>query len=230
MYNEGYFYNAIKRDIAMVKGDTMAFGFQVKGLEGVEPSKIKFSCKSTIEDEYVIFAVSNEDTIDLRSYDPETDIFTYTVRIPPKKTANLELGRYFYDLKIEVNNDVITLMIGRLSIEFSVEGDPDPATESGDDIKYPIADIPLGSVKIYTEQYVSDLASIINVINSDPSGKYDISEMYSALFDIDNEILDISDAINAKTGGTSTITLANLASTITNQLDIIYPNGTEVYY
>ena len=32
MYNEGFFYNAIKRDIAMVRGDTMAFAFQVFSL------------------------------------------------------------------------------------------------------------------------------------------------------------------------------------------------------
>ena len=118
MYNEGYFYNALKRDIAMVKGDTMSFGFELKGLEGETPDKVTFSCKSTIEDDYTVFTVSTDDTIDFVSYDAETDTLTYTVRIPPYKTAELELGRYYYDLKVEVNNDIITLMIGRLSIEY----------------------------------------------------------------------------------------------------------------
>ena len=115
MYNEGYFYNALKRDIAMVKGDTMSFGFELKGLEGEIPDKVTFNCKSTIEDDYTVFTVSTDDTIDFVSYDAETDTLTYTVRIPPYKTAELELGRYYYDLKVEVNGDIITLMIGRLS-------------------------------------------------------------------------------------------------------------------
>lgn len=197
MYNEGYFYNAIKRDIAMVKGDTMSFGFQIMGLGGREPDKITFSCKSEIEDEYCVFVVSNDDTIDLRSYDSENDIYTYSVRIPPKKTKKLELGRYFYDLSIEVDNDVITLMIGRLSIEFEVEGEEAPTPpeyDDGDTDLYPMVDIPSGLKKIYTVQYISNIASALNTVNGD-SSTYDTYQMSGAVLELGNTITALNERI-----------------------------------
>ena len=46
----GYFYNAIRQDIAIVEGDTCSFGFQIQGLEGQDPSSIKLTAKKSIED------------------------------------------------------------------------------------------------------------------------------------------------------------------------------------
>ena len=197
MYNEGFFYNAIKRDIAMVRGDTMAFAFQVKGLQGQAPEHIYFTCKSKIEDEDAVFMVSDANTIDLRSYESETDIFTYTVRIPPNKTAELELGRYFYDLKVEVDSDVITLMIGRLSIEYDVHKSSTiepPAYDDGDNEVYPQEDIPEGQKKIYTEQNISNIASAIIAINESETG-YTVEEMSEAIADIGDTITALEERI-----------------------------------
>ena len=94
----------------------MSFGFQLQGLKGQRPDFIQFSCKGSLENEEYLFEVSLDDTIDFRSYDAEKDILTYSVRVPPDKTVPLPEGRYFYDLETRVNGDVITLMIGRLSI------------------------------------------------------------------------------------------------------------------
>lgn len=160
----GYFFNPIKRDIAIVQGDTCSFGFQLQGLQGQRPTSIILSCKETIEDEDPIFMVSDTDTIDERSYDETSDILTYSVRIPPYATHNIPLGRYFYDLQIVVNNDVITLMSGRLSLEYQVTKTTvsPPVADDGDEILYPRDDIQEGAKKIYTESKVNDIANKIN--------------------------------------------------------------------
>ena len=183
MIDSGYFYNAIKRDIAMVRGDTMSFAFQLKGLEGQRPEDVVFCCKENLEDTDCLFKVSLSDTIDLRDYDSESDTLTYTVRIPPYKTSNIPLGRFFYDLGVMVNGDVITLMIGRISVEYEVyrDGTPEPVpVPSGDDIEYPVENIPAGDQKAYTEQFVSNIAVAINGITGE-SGSYTVQEMSGAI-------------------------------------------------
>ena len=183
MIDSGYFYNAIKRDIAMVRGDTMSFAFQLKGLEGQRPEDVVFCCKENLEDTDCLFKVSLSDTIDFRDYDSESDTLTYTVRIPPYKTSNIPLGRFFYDLGVMVNGDVITLMIGRLSVEYEVyrDGTPEPVpVPSGDAIEYPVENIPAGEQKAYTEQFVSNIAVAINGITGE-SGSYTVEEMSGAI-------------------------------------------------
>ena len=197
MYNEGYFYNAIKRDIAMVRGDTMSFGFEVKGLGGETPEHVYFTCKSKIEDVSPVFMVSDENTIDLVNYDSASDIFSYTVRIPPSKTSELELGRYFYDLKLVINGDVITLMIGRLSIEYEVhksDTPEPPAYDDGDSIVYPQEDIPEGQKKAYTEQNISNIASAIIAINESETG-YTAAEMSEAISDIGDTVTALEERV-----------------------------------
>lgn len=111
------FYNAIKQDAAMVKGDTLQFGFLIKGLAGATPEHITFTCKKSVEDETPLFAAEYPEQITQHSYTPEDDILFYVCRIPPEFTADVQPGRYIYDLQIKVNSDVITLLNGHLSIE-----------------------------------------------------------------------------------------------------------------
>ena len=112
----GFFNNSIYRDIEFVRGDTMSFAFQVQGLGDQAPDSIVFTCKQTPETNYVLFSVSDEDNISLRSYDSEADIYTYVVRVPPALTHDLSLGRFFYDLQFIINGDVFTLLRGRLEL------------------------------------------------------------------------------------------------------------------
>lgn len=185
MTEQGYFMNAILRDLSMVQGDTMSFGFQVQGLGGQEPDEIQFSCKSSLENSDYVFAVVLGDNINLRSYDSEHDLLTYGVRIPPEATAGVQAGRYFYDLELKVNNDVITLMIGKLSIVPEVTNTPvPPAYTDGDGDEYPAENIPSGQKKIYTVQNISDIARAINE-KSGSSGSYTTSEMPQAIRDIE---------------------------------------------
>lgn len=115
------FNNAIKRDISMVRGDTLSFGFQITGLEGQRPDSIFFSCKENLEDATYIFSVSLGGGISERSYDATTDTLTYGVRVSPELTEDVEYGKYFYDLQIDINDDILTLMKGKLSIEWEVK-------------------------------------------------------------------------------------------------------------
>ena len=54
MVNDSFFLNAEDRTITMVKGDTMAFNFQVQGLEG-SPDAIAFTCKEHYDDATPLF-------------------------------------------------------------------------------------------------------------------------------------------------------------------------------
>lgn len=112
------FNNAIKRDISMVKGDTMSFGFQIQGLGDQRPDEIHFTCKQDLEDDNYIFERTLDNGISFRSYDQETDTLTYGVRVPPEATEDLQDGIYYYDLQLDINGDILTLMKGRLTIEW----------------------------------------------------------------------------------------------------------------
>lgn len=115
------FNNSIERTISMVRGDTLSFGFQVSGLNGQRPDGIYFSCKEHLEDDSFVFSISLGAGISERSYDSETDTLTYGVRVAPELTEGLELGKYFYDLQMDINDDILTLMKGKLSIEWEVK-------------------------------------------------------------------------------------------------------------
>ena len=47
-------------------------------------------------------------------------ILYYVVRVAPEDTKNLETGMYYYDLSIELNGDVFTILNGSLKIESDV--------------------------------------------------------------------------------------------------------------
>lgn len=122
MVNNQDFYNAIKRDIEIVRGDTMAFNFQLAGIGGVEPTKVTFMIKENHEDadEDALAVCELGNGITLQSYDTPTDTLTYSVRLSPAKTDGLDLARYYYDLQIVAGGDVLTLMKGRFTLDYEV--------------------------------------------------------------------------------------------------------------
>lgn len=114
------FYNAIRKEITMIKGDTLAFNFQVQGLGGSEPTGIYFTCREKPESEAYYFQRSLAEGITLETYEAETDTATYSVRVRPEQTENLVAGRYYYDLELAVDDDVFTLMKGRFNVDWDV--------------------------------------------------------------------------------------------------------------
>ena len=114
------FYNAIRKDLTMIKGDTLAFNFQLQGLAGAELDGATFTCREKPESADHYFKRELDDGILLQNYDSTTDTATYSVRVRPDQTRNMFAGRYYYDLEIQVDNDVLTLMKGRLNIDWDV--------------------------------------------------------------------------------------------------------------
>lgn len=119
MVNRQDFINAINQNIDMVKGDTLVFNFQLQGLEGATPDAITFSCAEHYDDA-PLFTADLSDGITLEEYDEEKDIALYSVRIAPNKTESLNLYRYYYDLELTLDEDIFTLMRGRLALLYEV--------------------------------------------------------------------------------------------------------------
>ena len=119
MLNKQDYINAIYQDIDMVRGDTMTFNFQLQGLDGITPY-IVFTCAETYNDAPIFTADTIGGDISLEAYDEENDVATYTVVIVPNKTKTMDLNRYYYDLQLSTDDDVITLMRGRLTLVYGV--------------------------------------------------------------------------------------------------------------
>lgn len=114
------FYNAVRKDITMIKGDTLAFNFQLQGLAGAELVSATMTCREKPESADYYFKRELNNGITLINFDSTTDTATYSVRVRPDQTRDLFVGRYYYDLEIQVDNDVLTLMKGRLTLDYDV--------------------------------------------------------------------------------------------------------------
>lgn len=114
-----FFTNVLKRDINIVKGDSLSFGFTLTGLEGATVTAVSFSCKETPDSGEDLFT-ANLDNGGTWKDSATASGATYGVRIAPEYTDNLPAGRYFYDLEVRINEDVFTFMKGRLNIEYDV--------------------------------------------------------------------------------------------------------------
>lgn len=92
-------------------------------------------------------------------------------------------------------------------------GHRSPTYPLGDPVKYPQQDIPLGTLKLYTEQYISDIGDGVQDILAS-NLQYTTQEMIVALSLALSYIHNCSDAINAKTGSIGEISLPNMATAI----------------
>ena len=106
----------------MVKGDTMAFNFQIQGLAGYTLTGITFTCKENPNDETAYFTRTLDagNGISQVAYDSSADTTTFCCRVAPENTEELDPARYYYDLELAVGGDVFTLMKGRLTLERDV--------------------------------------------------------------------------------------------------------------
>lgn len=122
MLNKQDFINAINQNFDMVRGDTLAFNFQLAGLgnrSAYEDLYITFAVAEHYDDDLLIESTT-EDGIALEDYDTTKDTATFSVYLAPNKTKTLDLARYYYDLQLKDDNNVITLMRGRLTLVYDV--------------------------------------------------------------------------------------------------------------
>ena len=108
-----------KMNLEMIRGDTLSFAFEVDFDEAPQKlEKADFTCKVNLDDDEALFHKELGKGIDFSKQDG-TKMY-YIVRIAPEDTKNIEAGLYYYDLSIELNGDVFTILNGALKIEGDV--------------------------------------------------------------------------------------------------------------
>lgn len=100
----------MKKNLDMIRGDTLIFTFEIEGLNE-DLDSCYFSCKKNIDDESYTFQKSLEDGI------TKEEVGKYKVRIAPNDTHDINIGNYIYDLQIGIDEDIYTIMSGQLRIE-----------------------------------------------------------------------------------------------------------------
>lgn len=113
-------YTPVHQDILLVRGDTLDFNFQLQGLAGAVPTALEFTCRQKPTSLTYFFKRVLLDGVRQIQYDASTDTTTYSVRVRPDQTEGLPVGRYYYDLRLAVDNDVITLMNGHLTLTYDI--------------------------------------------------------------------------------------------------------------
>lgn len=109
----------MKTNFEMIRGDTLSFAFEAEFGEAPQKlEKVKFTCKMNFDDDANIFQKSLGSGINFAKQDG-TKLY-YIVRVAPDDTKDLEAGMYYYDLQIELNGDVFTILNGALKIESDV--------------------------------------------------------------------------------------------------------------
>ena len=96
-------------NLAMIRGDTYAFGVEIEGLDQ-DLDTAYFSCKKRAGDENYVFQKTLDDGIS------KVETGTYRVRVAPADTKDIEPGAYRYDLQIGVNGDIYTVLKGELNV------------------------------------------------------------------------------------------------------------------
>lgn len=109
----------MRTNLEMIRGDTLSFAFEVEFDEAPQKlQKADFTCKMSLDDDANIFRKSIGSGINFAKQDG-TKLY-YIVRVAPEDTKDLETGMYYYDLSIELNGDVFTILDGALKIEGDV--------------------------------------------------------------------------------------------------------------
>lgn len=102
-------------DITAVRGDTIALGVELYDEDGElitdDLDAAYFSCKKNQTDNNYEFQKT------LGSGITKVETGKYRVRVAPEDTDNLDVGTYYYDLEIHINDDVYTPLKGKLKLE-----------------------------------------------------------------------------------------------------------------
>ena len=122
MVNKQDYINAVNQNIDMVRGDNLAFDFQLSGLGSSSAYEALTVTLAVAEhyDDVSIFECTSGSGIELESYDDTSDTATFSVFVAPNMTKTLDLARYYYDLQIKDDSNVVTLQRGILTIVYDV--------------------------------------------------------------------------------------------------------------
>lgn len=101
-----------KRNIRMIRGDTLKFTVTFDGLTE-SLSSAGFTVRDISTDTIVFTKILN-------SWITQNQDGSYTVRVAPADTASASIGKYIYDFQIGIGSDIYTLLTGLLFIDQDV--------------------------------------------------------------------------------------------------------------
>lgn len=108
-----------KTNLEMIKGDTLSFAVEIEfDDKPQELEKVFFTCKNNLDDDDVVFQKTLGKGISFSKQ--ERNKMYYVVRIAPEDTKDIESGYYFYDMQIELNSDVFTILTGALKVRHGI--------------------------------------------------------------------------------------------------------------
>lgn len=106
------YINMSNRYITMTQGDTLSFGIRVRDQYGelLDINSAVFVCKKTYTAAESVFEKTLNDGIS------RLDDGEYVVRVAPADTENAAAGKYHYNLRVGLNEDVFTALSGIIEI------------------------------------------------------------------------------------------------------------------
>lgn len=108
-----------KTNLEMIKGDTLSFAVEIEfDDKPQELEKVFFTCKNNLDDDDAVFQKTLGKGISFSKQ--ERNKMYYVVRIAPEDTKDIESGHYFYDMQIELNSDVFTILTGALKVRHGI--------------------------------------------------------------------------------------------------------------
>lgn len=127
----------MNKDIDAIRGDTLTIQFDIDSNTTLDLSSnefnVTFSVKQTPTSTGYVFQKTKASVSELSRN-------SFVLRVAPEDTVNLATGFYFYDLQLEIYDDVFTVAIGRLHLDADItrpeiEYPPFPYPDiDGDDI------------------------------------------------------------------------------------------------
>lgn len=111
-----------RQDFDHTRGDTLPIVFTLDQALDLadEGTKITFSVKVKETDNNYVFQVDKTAVTALENDEP----YSYLMKIPAENTVDLALGRYYYDLELQANSEVYTLVKGFMDLTFDITRPP----------------------------------------------------------------------------------------------------------
>ena len=106
----------MEQNMEITRGDTTAFNLQFVDYQGDLSEEIEsmfFTVKKTINGDALFQKELGNGISALNDR-------LYVIRIAPEDTADLEIGSYYYDFQVTINDDVFTLLKGVFDITYDV--------------------------------------------------------------------------------------------------------------
>ena len=147
-------------NIDMIRGDTLTIQFEIESNTPLDLAddnfKITFSLKQSATSTDYVFQKDKTAVTEISQN-------MFKIRIAPEDTVNLVPGFYYYDLQLEIYDDVFTIAIGKLYLETDITRPPAELPE------FPYPDID-GDGRVTSMDASLVFAAYMNISTGEPSG------------------------------------------------------------